>query len=77
MQIVKRVTMEVAASDGKLINEGDKCYIVAQNRCFVGAYAGVTKHGALSFKSILGEDITFNILPRSIQSIKIIKGIQE
>lgn len=77
MQIVKRVTMEVAASDGKLINVGDKCYIVAQDRCLVGSYAGVTKHGALSFKSILGEEMTFNILPRSIKDIKIINGIQE
>lgn len=70
MEISKETVVSVKTTDGQKIVNGDICLMQFGECSMVGEYTGLTKYGALGFKSVVaGCNETFNIKPRSISKI--------
>ncbi len=70
MELVKETTISVMTTDGKKVEIGDTVAFNTEDRCCAGVFMGISKKGALMFNSkIVGTDVRFHIMPRSIKEI--------
>ena len=70
MALVKETTISVMTTDGKKIERGDTVVFNLEDRCCTGVFMGIGKKGALMFRSkIVGTDVRFHVMPRSIKEI--------
>lgn len=76
MEIEKKTVINIRTTDGILIKEHDICLLQACGYSICGEFAGLTKYGALRFKSVVaGTDVTFNIRDKSIEKIYLVNII--
>lgn len=70
METIKRTVVEVKTTDGKIVNNGDTVYLVANGYTIAGTFKGISKKGAWIFGGV-GQfaDVTFNIMPKSIEKM--------
>lgn len=70
MEIKKEITVNPMTTDGKVLEYGDAVVFNAEGRCFAGMFNGINKRGAATFVTVIaGEEVTFNVMPRSIKTI--------
>ncbi len=70
MEIKRETTIMVLTTDGKEIHKGDYVVFNASGRCHAGHFAGISKKGALIFKSVIyGTNVTFHVMPKCIETI--------
>lgn len=70
MEIKRETTVMVLTTDGKEIHKGDYVVFNASGRCHAGYFAGISKKGALIFKSVIFDtDVTFHVMPKCIETI--------
>ena len=70
MQAEKKVIIEVKTTDRKIVDKCDTVYLVANGYTIAGTFNGISKKGAWIFKGIgKFEDVTFNIMPKSISEM--------
>lgn len=70
MKIEKVTEINVYTTDGKLMEVGSIVTFESAGKNFCGIYKGISKKGALMFGSVInGTNVTFNILPSSIDEI--------
>nr|DAV18939.1 MAG TPA: hypothetical protein [Bacteriophage sp.] len=70
MEIKRETTVMVLTTDGKEIHKGDDVVFNASGRCYAGYFGGISKKGALMFKSVIyGTDVTFHVMPKCIETI--------
>ena len=70
MKIEKVTTVNPMTTDGKVLNVGDKVIFNACGQCFAGIFQGISKRGAVQLKGVIaGFDVSFNVMPSSIDAI--------
>ena len=70
MEIKRETTVIVLTTDGKVIHKGDCVVFNAYGRCHAGYFAGISNKGNLIFESVIsGTNITFNVMPKCIETI--------
>lgn len=72
MQIKKITTVSVLDDNNEVMQTGSTyAFDIAEGKCLIGVFQGLTKRGALQFESIVsGALVSFNIMPTVIQGIK-------
>ena len=71
MEIKKDIKKYVVAEDGRELKAGMLCEFVVEDRSLCGIYQGITKRGALKFQNTVHTNVFYNVMPKSISTLRI------
>lgn len=71
MKIEKEVKKYAVAEDGTELKPGMLCEFTVEDRSLCGVYQGITKRGALRFQNTVNANVSYNVMPNSIGTMRI------
>lgn len=78
MEIKRETITRVMIDENRSLLKGDTVKFIANGICHLGTFVGVSKRGALQFDAVVGKhQITFNVMPASVEDIEVIEHESE
>lgn len=71
MDIKTTVNRQIFAEDGTEVTTGTVVEFTVENRSLCGIYKGISNRGALIFQNTIDMDVTYNVKPSSIGTLRI------